>query len=144
MLKRPKRLRILRLAASALAAFGLLGHGLAMLLVAVLAQTPAAAAQGGIQGFGEICRANSADLLAGRQAPSPDRPHDHDGDHQGGHLKGCPVCTAFAQSGAADLPHALVLPLGNRGRMLLPTATELPPADSGWERPRTRAPPAAA
>lgn len=140
MPKRPKRPRILRLAASALAAVGLLGHGLAMLLVAVLAQSSAAAAQSDLPGFDEICRADRADFTAGRESPMPGPQRDH----HDGHLKGCPVCTAFAQSGPADLPHALILPMGSRGQSALPAATVPPPAKSVWGRPRTRAPPATA
>jgi hypothetical protein len=71
MPKRPKSSQIVRLAASALAAVGLLGHGLAMLLVAVLAQPPSAAAQSGFPGLAEICRADGAIPTAGREAPSP-------------------------------------------------------------------------
>jgi hypothetical protein len=140
MPKRPKSSQIVRLAASALAAVGLLGHGLAMLLVAVLAQPPSAAAQSGFPGLAEICRADGASPTAGREAPSP----DHPGDHHGGHLEGCPVCTAFAQSGPADLPHALILPLGGRGQTAPPAATVLPPAAKELGRPQTRAPPATA
>jgi hypothetical protein len=140
MPKRPKSSRILRLAASALATVGLLGHGLAMLLVAVLAQPPSAAAQSGFPAFGEICRADGTDFTAGRETPS----RDHPGDRHGGHLEGCPVCTAFAQSGPADLPHVLILPLGDRGQTALPAATLLPPAAKGLGRPQTRAPPATA
>jgi hypothetical protein len=109
MMHRPgQNFRFLRLAASCLAVVGLLGHGLAMLLVSQLAQAPAAsaAAQQEFPAFVEICTADGlrkvarADLPGGKDETPPAPRH--------GKIDGCPVCTAFAQNGPADLPSAVV------------------------------------
>ena len=119
LLFRPRRARLGRLAASALAVLGLLGHGLAMLLVSVLVQTTASApaAAGDFPAWVEICAADGearfvatgigAETLG---TPRPADPASHHGPAHGqDHLKLCAVCTAFAQSGLADLPAPLVL-----------------------------------
>lgn len=96
---------ILRLIAGLLAATGLLGHGLAMLLAGLLV-SPAAAGPD-LRYFSEICTAEGvvslADLRRGNAG--------HDDGRHGNFLNGCPVCTAYAQIGAADLPVALVVPI---------------------------------
>ncbi|GAB4365413.1 MAG: hypothetical protein Kow00114_22640 [Kiloniellaceae bacterium] len=126
-LLRPQRARIARLAASILAGLGLLGHGLAMLLVSLLVQGPAGApaAAGAFPAWVEICAADgearlvatgigAAPLGTPRPADSapeqdPDHGPAHGPTHGQDHLKLCAVCTAFAQSGLADLPAPLVL-----------------------------------
>src|SRR3546814_1459764 len=85
--------RLFRLAAGCLAATGLLGHGLAMLLVAVLAQASAEAAY---VGYGVLCTADGGDA-PGEPAEHPSHP-----------LELCPVCTTFAQVTPADLPPAFL------------------------------------
>ena len=81
-----QRSRFLRLAASALASLGLLGHGFAMLLVSLLGDTPVAA-QSGAPAFVEICTADgfvkpaaSGSGSQGGPADSRDQPArpDHD------------------------------------------------------------------
>src|SRR3546814_12812192 len=62
--------RLFRLAAGCLAATGLLGHGLAMLLVAVLAQASAEAAY---VGYGVLCTADGGDA-PGEPAEHPSHP----------------------------------------------------------------------
>lgn len=89
-----RKLRFWRLAASLLAATGLLGHGIAMLLAAWLTAAPAAAEA---PGFGAICSAGGA---------SGSAPEDQ---HPTGPHHPCPVCTAFAQAGTADLPATMPL-----------------------------------
>lgn len=91
----------LRLTAALLAATGLLGHGIAMLLVGLLAAPGAADAQA--RDFSDICTPNGLVRLADI-AP---RDSDDDGEKPGDPLKSCPVCTTYAQIGAADLPAAL-------------------------------------
>ena len=111
MQKRGTGSRVLRLAASALAVVGLLGHGLAMLLVGLLYQTPAEA-QSGVPAFVEICSPSGAKKLAWNDgsgrivAPTGDSLPAS--DPSSGQIDGCPVCSAFAQNGPADLPQALV------------------------------------
>lgn len=122
---RPRWARLGRLAASALAGLGLLGHGLAMLLVSVLVQAPASApaAAGDVPAWVEICAADGetrfvatgvgAETL-GTPRPAEPAPH-HAPAHGQDHLKLCAVCTAFAQSGLADLPAPLVLAVRSHG-----------------------------
>jgi hypothetical protein len=108
-----QRPRVGTLIASALAGLGLLGHGVAMLLVAALAAPPAAgsgAAAAGYPAYVEICAADGEIRLApadnpAERAPAAPQPAGHDS----GHLNACPVCTAFAQNGLADLPTLVVL-----------------------------------
>lgn len=105
--------RLLRLTAGLLAVLGLLGHGLAMLLVGLLAGAPAAA-QTDFPAFLEIC---SADGLTGVVATELAAGGEENGDEErgpaSGKIDGCPVCTAFAQNGAADLPEQLA-PIGHK------------------------------
>lgn len=98
--------RLYRLAASGLAVTALLGHALAMLLVTLLAQTPAEA---GLPAYGEICTADG--LAAGARGTGPAGSSDPAPQHHpGGPVDACPVCTAFGQNGQAALPPALLLP----------------------------------
>jgi Protein of unknown function (DUF2946) len=94
----------LRLTASLLAATGLLGHGIAMLLVGLLASP--VSAEPDTRYFSEICTPGGLVSLADLE--SRDSGED-DGQHSDP-LKSCPVCTAYAQAGAADLPVALAAP----------------------------------
>ena len=136
----------LRLLASLLAGVGLLGHGLAMLLVSLLAG-PAAA--DGVQGadfpaFVEICAADGQVRLAPSGLPG----NDSDGTGQTGHgsgaIKTCPICSTFAQNGPADLPAPAVL----SAHALAATPAQPAPGilRTGREglRPLSRGPPAAA
>lgn len=108
MRRRGQSFRILRLAASSLAVVGLLGHGLAMLLVSQLAQAPAdpVAAQQEFPAFVEICTGEGLRKVARADLPGEDGETPAAPRH--GKVKGCPVCTAFAQNGPADLPAAVV------------------------------------
>jgi hypothetical protein len=109
---------VLRLAASALAALGLLGHGLAMLLVSLLA-APAEAAPGRFPAFIEICGADGPSRLVPGQTGAPqERPNGPKREQ----ADGCPVCTAFAQNAAAVLPAVAVL----SGREIRATAPRRP------------------
>jgi len=112
-LSRLQRPRVGTLVASALAGLGLLGHGLAMLLVATLAAPPAAesgAAAAGYPAYVEICAADGEVRLAPAADPARQPPATpHPAGHDSGHLNACPVCTAFAQNGLADLPAPVVL-----------------------------------
>jgi len=112
-LSRPQRPRVGTLVASALAGLGLLGHGLAMLLVAALAAPPPAvsgAAAAGYPAYVAICAADGEIRLAPADNPAKQVPATpHPADHDSGHLNACPVCTAFAQNGLADLPSPVVL-----------------------------------
>jgi len=123
--------RILRLVAGFLAAAGLLGHGLAMLLVALLAQAPASA-EAGFAGYGEICTADGGP--AGTNDSAPAQPS--------GHIDACPVCTAFAQHGTADLPQALQLPARQATAAARRPAQESLPAAAHRCTIRSRGPPA--
>ena len=104
MCKRREKPRILRLAVTALAATGLLSHGLAMLLIGLLA-APVAANSEALY-FGDICTPDGivglADLVENDSGSGS--------EHHGSPLKGCPVCTAFAQIASADLPTVSALP----------------------------------
>jgi hypothetical protein len=108
MRRRAQSFRFLRLAASFLAVVGLLGHGLAMLLVSQLAQAPAAsvAAQQGFPAFVEICTADGLRKVA--RANLPGGKDETPAAPRHSKIDGCPVCTAFAQNGPADLPAAVV------------------------------------
>lgn len=103
--------RILRFTATALASLGLLGHGLAMLLVGLLGSAPATA-EPGFPAFLEICRvggdvAATADA-SGMTGTPTDSPHHPAGPAQGG-IDGCPVCNAFAQIGADGLTASIIV-----------------------------------
>lgn len=99
MSRRRAKPRILRLAATALAATGLLGHGLAMLLAGLLAGP--AAAEAPAASFAEICTPDGLVRLTDRM------PGKSGGEeNRGKPLKGCPVCITFAQTGTASLPEA--------------------------------------
>jgi len=134
-------LRLCRLAATGLAVTGLMGHGLVMLLLAFLVQTPAAAPVG-LSGFGEICTADGLVIAAtaGDETPGPGK----SSGHPAGHIHVCPVCSAFAQNGAADMPH-IVLPApplpATAGRP--PVQETLPPTITGLAA-LSRGPPAVA
>jgi hypothetical protein len=97
----------LRLIAAALAATGLLGHGIAMLLVGLLASP--VSAQPDARYFGEICTPDGVFRLAALGPADSEQglPGDTGGQH-GDPLNGCPVCSAYAQIGTADLPVSLV------------------------------------
>ena len=137
--------RLYRLAASGLAVTALLGHALAMLLVTLLAQAPA---QAGLPAYGEICTAGG--LVAGpREAGRPGSGDPGSGEpapqhHPGGPVDACPVCTAFAQNGQADLPPALVLPAPSPVRVTQRPAQEAEPATAGARAAQSRGPPAVA
>lgn len=137
--------RLCRLAAGGLAVTSLLGHALAMLLVSLLAQTPAEA---GLPAYGEICTADG--VVAGpREAGRTGRGEPGSGDpapqhHPGGPLDVCPVCTAFAQNGQADLPPALVLPAPRPVSVTQRPAQEAVPATASGRAAQSRGPPAVA
>ena len=69
--RRRQNAGFLRLTATALAVLGLLGHGVAMLAVSLLAQTAAssAAAQPSFPAFIEICTADGLTALAASELP---------------------------------------------------------------------------
>jgi hypothetical protein len=132
--------RLYRLAASGLAVTALLGHALAMLLVTLLAQAPA---QAGLPAYGEICTAGG--LVAGPREAGPAGSGDPAPQHQpGGPVDACPVCTAFAQNGQADLPPALVLPAPSPVSVTQRPAQEAEPATAGARAAQSRGPPAVA
>ncbi len=148
-MRRPGRTsRFLRPAASLLAVTlaitGLLGHGLAMLLVSQLAQAPtsSAAAQQDLPAFVEICTAEG--LRKGARADLPGGKDRTPAAPRHGKIDGCPVCTAFAQNGPADLPAAVV----PERRTLRPAAPrphhQLAAAAPERLRALSRGPPAAA
>lgn len=125
----------LRFAASALATLGLLGHGLAMLFAAILVTAQPADAQSADL-LAEICRSGSLAARGGQPQEAPVKV-------PGGDVKGCPVCNAFAQSGAAALPAVLVLDVTPP-----PSLHALPPARTGSPQvsrhgAQSRAPPLA-
>jgi hypothetical protein len=132
--------RLCRLSASGLAVTALLGHALAMLLVSLLAQAPA---QAGLPAYGEICTADGVVAgsreagPAGSSEPAPER-------HPGGPLDACPVCTAFAQNGQADLPPAFALPAPRPVSVTQRPAQEAVPATAGAGAAQSRGPPAVA
>ena len=111
MNRRAKSFGILRLTAGILAGLGLLGHGLAMLVVGVLAQ-PNVATQPTFAAVLEICSAggpteavaeiNGTERGAAESQHRPTRPAS-------GKIDSCPICSAFSQTGAADLPAACTL-----------------------------------
>ncbi|WP_193370205.1 DUF2946 family protein [Pelagibius marinus] len=107
MRRRGQNFRFPRLAASFLAVVGLLGHGLAMLLVGQLAQSPSSsvAAQQAYPAFVEICTADGLRRLA--RADLPGEEDETPAAPRHGKIDACPVCTAFAQNGPADLPVAV-------------------------------------
>jgi len=111
MQKRGTKTRVFRLAAGALAVFGLLGHGLAMLLASVLLQAPAEAPSG-FPAFVEICSASGANKVAWNDGSgrivAPIEDNKPSSDPASGKIAGCPVCNAFAQNGPAELPQSLV------------------------------------
>ena len=141
--------RLYRRAAGGLAVTSLLGHALAMLLVSLLAQTPAEA---GLPAYGEICTADG--LVAGpREAGGIGRgepgsgdpaPQHHPEHHPGGPLDACPVCTAFAQNGQGDLPPALVLPAPRPVKVTQRPAQQAEPATAAGGAAQSRGPPAVA
>jgi hypothetical protein len=145
MRRRGQNFRILRLAASSLAVVGLLGHGLAMLLVSLLAQPPAAsvAAQQDFPAFVEICTADGLRKVA--RADLPGGKDETPAAPRHGKINGCPVCTAFAQNGPADLPAAVVPPRHGLRRAAAPRPLHQA-ATAAPERLRalSRGPPAAA
>jgi hypothetical protein len=106
MYPRRQKSRFLRLTACTLAVVGLLGHGLAMLLLDVLIQSPAAA-RSGLPGYAEICSANGLATLTGNGSGEEGVPRDGGRHPADGKFQGCPVCNAFAQNGPADLPQSL-------------------------------------
>lgn len=102
----PTLARFLRLTATTLAVVGLLAHGLAMLAASLMAQSDAAA-QTDFPAVLEICAADGLSRtvssgLPGEQEQKPDSPAP-------GKFNGCPICTAFAQAGPADLPSVIAL-----------------------------------
>ncbi|GAB4394925.1 MAG: hypothetical protein Tsb0032_24570 [Kiloniellaceae bacterium] len=135
-----------RLIASSLAILGLLGHGLAMLAVSLLGPQPVAAQQSaGTPDFPiymEICAADGltkwvASGLPGEEDPGPTAPPS-------GKIDGCPVCTAFAQAGPADLPALLVLREdAPRGRGGVPPLHQVAAASPAERLSLSRGPPAA-
>lgn len=147
MRQRRHKARLLRLTASLMAITGLLGHGLAMLLVSLLALSPAppASAQDGFPGVVEICAADGlikvianppAGEAGSKDSEDPRAPAS-------GKIDACPVCTAFAQSGHADLPVLAVL-AGRAARPDLPRPGHQVAAPTpGLLLAQSRAPPAA-
>jgi hypothetical protein len=94
----------LRLIAASLAAAGLLGHGIAMLLVGLLASP--VSAEPDARYFGEICTPDGLVRLAD---VTPRDSGDAGGRH-GDPLTSCPICTAYAQACPAYLPQTLGAP----------------------------------
>ncbi len=111
MTRRSQSARFLRIAASSLAVLGLLGHGLAMLLVALLG-APAVAAQESFPGATEICSAERA-VAPARAGTAADRRRSESEEPPAppahGKIDSCPVCTVFAQTGVAAPPVALAV-----------------------------------
>lgn len=129
---------ILRPIAGLLATTGLLGHGLAMLLTGLLVSPVTAAPES--RYFSEICTSEGIVRLADLGTRDS---KDADGRH-GNPLKTCPVCTAYAQVGSADLPVALAAPLtqccsATHRASLVGTVQDSLPSDA-----QPRAPPAVA
>ncbi|MGF1628767.1 MAG: DUF2946 family protein [Kiloniellaceae bacterium] len=104
-----------------------------MLLVALLAQAPASA-EAGFAGYGEICRADG----------DPAKTSDSTPGHPSGHLEVCPICTASAQNGPADLPQALQLPARKAVASAQRPAPEALPTTAEGRAARSRGPPALA
>ncbi|HMA16481.1 MAG TPA: hypothetical protein VKP12_16960 [Kiloniellaceae bacterium] len=129
--------RLCRLAATGLAVTGLLGHGLAMLLVALLAGGPASAAA---SFYGEICAASgsaAADDSAPQSGEGVPRPAQ-------GHVDACPVCTAFAHCGPGALPAPVALPGADGGGGGWQQVAETAPPACGRLAAQSRGPPATA
>ena len=98
--------RGVHLLAGALAVLGLNGHGIAMLLVAV-ALPGNAAAQHDLSSRIEICSPQGLTADAPPSAGTAGQPRNGalpPSERRSAGFDGCTVCTAFAQSGAADLP----------------------------------------
>jgi hypothetical protein len=126
-------LRSLKIAASALATLGLLGHGLAMLFAAILVTAQPAGAENTAL-LAEICRSGS--LAAGGELPQ-----EAPAKTPGGEVKGCPVCNAFAQGGPAALPAVIAVNRAAPARI-----HDFPTARTGfaqvyWHGAQSRAPP---
>ena len=141
---RRRNARILRLSGTMLAVTlaigGLLGHGLAMLAVSLLAQPPAAA-QAGFPAFVEICAADGLTRVVASEQPGGE-----DGKPAApasGKIDGCPICSAFAQSGPADLPAALALAVPEVRAADQPPTHQIAAAAPGRLLALSRGPPAA-
>lgn len=139
---RSRRFPLCRLLGSCLAVTGLLGHGLAMLLVTFLTSAPMpAGAAAEVPGLGILCTAEGIVVLAAdgehRQGtPAP--------GHPTGHLDPCPICTAFAQSSHADLPSSSALPAAGPPDAAPPPAHDTQPPSANGLIPLSRGPPAVA
>ncbi len=149
MALRRRNARILRLTATLLAVTlaigGLLGHGLAMLAVSLLTQPPAAA-QPGFPAFIEICAADGLTRVVASELPTSGMAGGEDGKPAApasGKINGCPVCSAFAQSGPADLPAALALAHPETGAGDLPATHQIAAPAPGRLLALSRGPPAA-
>lgn len=138
MTLRGRTSRLYRLVGSALAATGLLGHGLAMLLLAFLLPS---AAEAGVPAYGEICTAEGLVVAAGPEHEESDRAPGH---YPTGPLDPCPVCTAFAHNGSADLPAAFVLTAAAPAGAAPPPVQDAQPPSAGGLIPLSRGPPAVA
>lgn len=134
MMPRSQSARFLRIAASTLAVLGLLGHGLAMLLAALVGAS-AAAAQEASAGIVQICSAERAVAAAmdgvsaerrSSESEAPPAPPAH------GKTGSCSICSAYAHSSVATLPFVPAMTGGAaRSRSVLPAdaATALPSLD---------------
>ena len=142
--RRRQNAGFLRLTATALAVLGLLGHGLAMLAVSLLAQTAAssAAAQPSFPAFIEICTADGLTTLAASELPGGE--NRAPAGPPSGKIDSCPVCSAFAQNGPVDLPATALALLGPEpGAAALPAAHQVAAPSSGTQLPLSRGPPSA-
>lgn len=104
MLQQRRKPVFLRLIATLLAATGLLGHGIAMVLVGLLASAGTADAE--TRYFSEICTPDGLVRLADLESPDS----GDGGAKHGDPLNNCPICTAYAQLGTANLPAAMAIP----------------------------------
>ena len=124
--------RLYRLLGSGLAVTGLLGHGMAMLLLAFLLPS---AAEASMPAFGEIC------TTKGLAAAPEYEDNDQAPDHPAGHLDPCPVCAAFAQNGAADLPAAVAPTTAAPAGAVPPPVQDAQPPSASNLIPLSRGPP---
>lgn len=123
-----------------LAIAGLLGHGVAMLLVSLLAGAPAAA-QTDFPGFVEICTADGLTKSIAT-APSSGKQKEAPGPVSG-KIDACPVCSAFAQNGQADLPVQAALAVRIEGITPPRPVHQIVAARLGEQLALSRGPPAA-
>lgn len=142
MRSRDRRHSLYRLLGSGLAASGLLGHGIAMLVVGLLAPSAAADIP---PPYGEICTPNGLIAAPPSAGPDDERPEDQrPRPASGGQIDSCPVCTAFAQAPQGTLSSTLVVLCSTAAAAApAPRRDAVPLAEAGLA-PQSRGPPAVA